>query len=367
MLSAFLFSLAAAVSPPGPQAHAALTNTGEVLLLPRHQVQPFTAWVFSRSAKPCAEIEANILDLPTWPKQFENVKSTKVVKTVGDTLHYEMELTVAFSPTIYGNITRLGPGKVRFGDVATKAYSVFTLSPAADGSCLLSYEIVEEKGKNSNWVGILKSLEASSGDAGNFAAAVSSSRGFARPEKAPRVRVDVEKARESLAGQGTLVEIDRKATYPTYTFRHRVKLEFKDVAWAVRHKKAYAEKTTVVKSSEDKGTTAAYTIGGFGGRVSFTTTVSEKTETDGSLIIDERVSGGDLKAGAGGWRWKLVPVAGGVDVELAFNADIIAGSTVMRTMAATDPIARESFMLYVGLAFMSDLIGGQTLPVPAAQ
>lgn len=359
-----MLSLAAAVSPPGPQAHAALTDTGEVLLLPRHQVQPFKAWVFSRSSKPCAEIETNILDLPNWPKQFENVKSTKVTKTEGATQHYEMELTVAFSPTIVGNITRLGPGQVRFNDSVTKAYSVYHLSPAADGSCLIRYEIVEEKGKNSNWVGILKSLEASSGDAGNFAAAVSSCRGFARPEKAPRVSVDVEASRSSLAAQGTLIEIDRKAAYPTYTFRHRVKLDFKDVSWSVRHKKAYSEKTTVVKSSEDKGKTAAYTIGGFGGRVSFTTTVDEKTEADGTIIIDERVSGGDLKAGAGGWRWKLVPVEGGVDVELAFNADIVAGSTVMRTMAATDPIARESFMLYVGLAFMSDIIGGQTLPLP---
>ena len=362
MLTAFLFSLAAAVSPPGPQAHAALTANGEVLLLPRHQVQPFTAWVYSRSAKSCADVEKSILDLPNWPKQFDNVKSTKVVKIEGDTLHYEMELTVAFSPTIYGNITKIGPGQVRFGDEATKAYSVYTLNPAADGSCLMRYQIVEEKGKSSNWVGVLKSLESSSGDAGNFAAAVSSCRGFARPEKAPRISVDIEAARSSLAAQGTLIEIDRKAAYPTYTFRHRVKLDFKDVSWAVRHKKAYSEKTTVVKSSEDKGTTASYTIGGFGGRVSFTTNVTETTGADGTLVIDERVSGGDLKAGAGGWRWQLKPVDGGVLVELAFNADIIAGSTVMRTMAATDPIARESFMLYVGLAFMSDIIGGQTLP-----
>jgi hypothetical protein len=45
-----------------------------------------------------------------------------------------------------------------------------------------------------------------------------------------------------------------------------------------------------------------------------------------------------------------------------FNLDFIAGSRVMSTAAATDPIARESFMLYVGLGFMSDIIGGQTLP-----
>ena len=58
-----------------------------------------------------------------------------------------------------------------------------------------------------------------------------------------------------------------------------------------------------------------------------------------------------------------IPVEGGVDIELLFTADIVAGSTVMRTMASTDPIARESFMLYIGLAFMSDLVGGPNLPL----
>jgi hypothetical protein len=361
MLSALLLC-AAALTPPGPQAHAELVDTGEVLLLPRHQVQPFNAWVLSRSQKPCSVIEANILNVETWPKQFDNVKSTKVTRREADMVEYEMELTVAFSPTIRGKITHVGPNTVRFNDPATKAYSVFNLVDAADGTCLIRYQIVEEKGKNSNWVGVLKSLESSSGDAGNFAAAVSSCRGFARPEKATRVKgSSAEAARVALAGQGTLIEIDRSTAYPTYTFRHRIARPFSEVSWAVRHKKAYAEKTPVVKSSDDHGTTADYTIGGFGGRVSFATTVKE-TSTEGTLVVDERVTGGDLKPGSGGWRWKLVAVEGGVDVELMFNLDFIAGSRVMSTAAATDPIARESFMLYVGLGFMSDIIGGQTLP-----
>ena len=363
MLSAALFSFVAAVSMPGPQAHAALADTGEVILIPRQQVQPFTGWIFSRSAKSCEVLEKNILDVRTWPTQFDNVKSTKVTKLEGDTEHYEMTLTVAFSPTIKGSITRLGPGHVRFNDAVTRAYSVYTLVPAADGSCLVRYEIVEEKGKDSNWVSVLKSLESRSGDAGNLAAAISSCRGFARPEKAPRIKGDVDNARAALAGQGTVVEIDRSGKWPTYTFRHRVKRPFADIAWAVRHKKAYAEKTTVVKKSEDQGNTAAYTMGGFGGRVSFTTNVTEQTLADGTVIIDERVSGGDIGKNDGGWRWKLVPVEGGVDIELLFTADIVAGSTVMRTMASTDPIARESFMLYIGLAFMSDLVGGPNLPL----
>lgn len=367
MLAATAFSLvttlSSAVPPPPPAAWAALVDTGEVLVLPKQHTQPFVGVVFTRAAASCEVIEKNILDLPSWPKQFENVKSTTVTKVEGATQHYEMTLTVAFSPTITGSITRLGAGEIRFNDAVTKAYSVYHLSAADDGSCLVRYEVVEEKGKSSNWVAILKNLEAKSGDAGNMAAAVSSARGFAKPEKAPRVRGDVEGARQQLAGQGTVVEVDRSGRRPTYTFRHRIKATFADVAWSVRHKKAYAEKSVVVKSSEDKGASAAYTIGGFGGRVSFTTDVTEQTRPDGTVIIEEKVHDGDLKPSDGGWRWKLTPVTGGVDVELVFTADIVAGSTVMRTMASTDPIARESFMLYVGLAFMSDIVGGQNLPL----
>jgi len=45
-----------------------------------------------------------------------------------------------------------------------------------------------------------------------------------------------------------------------------------------------------------------------------------------------------------------------------FAADFVAGSRFMSTIADTDPIARESFMLHVALAFMSDLVGGALLP-----
>ena len=83
------------------------------------------------------------------------------------------------------------------------------------------------------------------------------------------------------------------------------------------------------------------------------------------LIVEETVTGGDLKPGAGSWRWRLAPVDGGVDVELVFAIDIVAGSRVMSAMADTDPIARESFMLHVALGFMADIVGGASLPATA--
>lgn len=356
-------ALAAVPSPITSRGLAELTDTGEVLLLPRHNRQPFDAWLFTRSQSTCAEVEAAILDVDSWSKRFDNIKSSRASARTAESVSYELELTVVLAPTIYGRITREGPGVLRFNDVQTKAYSVYHLEAADDGTCLVRYRIVEEAGKSSGWVAIMKGLESRAGDAGNYAAALSSARGFSKPERAPKVHGSAaEAARVALSGQGTMIEIDRSARHPTYTLRRRVRSPFDAVSWSIRNKKAYSERCAVVKRSEDRGRTASYTIGGFGGRVSVTTDVTEREEAGGFLVVDERVSGGDLKAGSGGWRWRLAAVEGGVDVELRFDADLVAGSRVMSAMADTDPIARESFMLHVALQFMSDLVGGESLP-----
>lgn len=368
LLSALLTSLAlaAAPSPLGSRGLAELTDTGEVLLLPKHKKQPFDAWVFTRAGERCAAVEAAMLDVDSWSKRFDNIDASHARERTADGVTYELDLKVMLAPTIYGRITRVSPGVLRFNDLETKAYSVYHLEDGDDGTCLIRYRIVEERGKSSGWVAIMKGLEKTAGDAGNFAAAVSSARGFAKPEKTKRVVGSAaEAARISLAGQGTVIEIDRSAKYPSYTLRRRVALPFSDVSWAVRNKKGYVERTAVVKSAEDKGQSVAYTIGGFGGRVSFKTAVKETNEAGGVIVVDETVTGGDLKAGAGGWRWRLAPVEGGVDVELLFAIDIVAGSRVMSAMADTDPIARESFMLHVALGFMADIVGGTSLPATA--
>lgn len=360
---ALALALAATPSPITSRGLVELADNGEVLLLPRHNRQPFDAWLFSRSADSCADVEANMFDVDSWSKRFDNIKASKASSRTAESVSYELELTVVLSPTIYGRITKVSPGVLRFNDVETKAYSVYQLESADDGTCLVRYRIVEERGKSSGWVAIMKSLEARAGDAGNYAAALSSARGFAKPEKARRVKGSAaEAARVALAGQGTMIEIDRSKTHPTYTLRRRVRTPFSDVAWAIRNKKGYSERCVVVKASEDRGQTARYTIGGFGGRVSFMTDATEHEEAGGVLVIQEVAVGGDLKAGTGGWRWRLAPLEGGVDVELQFDVDLISGSRVMSAMADTDPIARESFMLHVALQFMADLVGGESLP-----
>lgn len=358
---ALVLALAASPSPITSRGLVELADTGEVLLLPRQNRQPFDAWLFSRSARPCAEVEANMLDVDNWVKHFDNLKSSKASSRTADSVSYELELTVVLGPTIYGKITKVSPGVLRFNDPTTKAYSIYHLEDAGDGTCLMRYRIVEEAGKSSGWVAIMKGLEGRAGDAGNYAAALSSARGFAKPENAKRVTGSAaEAARVALAGQGTMIEIDRSKKHPTYTLRRRVRTKFSDVAWSVRNKQTYSERCVVVKRSEDRGRSAEYTVGAFGGRVSFTTAVTEREEAGGVIVIEEVATGGDLKKG--GWRWRLAPVDGGADVELVFDADLVSGSRVMSAMADTDPIARESFMLHIALQFMADLVGGETLP-----
>ena len=360
VILSLVLAISAAVTPPSPRAINELASDGEVLLLPRHNRQPFEGWLFTRSTDTCDVIEARMLDVPNWPKYFSNIDEAKATR-VGDVITYELDLKVALAPAIPGRIRRISARELRFEDGETKAYSVYHLEDAGSG-CLVRYQIVEERGKSSGWVAVIKNLEASSGDAGNFAAGISSARGFAKGEKGPPTARSgaSQEARQLLSGQGTMVEINRRGPRATYTLRRRVTAPFSDVAWAIRNKKGYAEKTSVVKSSEDHGTSADYTIGGFGGRVSFTNSVKETT-TNGVLVIEERPSGGDLGPGNGLWRWTLSPVEGGVDVELFFSADIIAGSRLMSMMARQDPIARESFMLHVAMAFMGDIIGGNSL------
>jgi hypothetical protein len=362
---ALLASLHAPAGAPAPSTRGLveLTARGEVLFLARHHVQPFDGWVYARAPTTCAAVESAMLDVERWPASFDNIASAKAVRR-GDTVTYELHLTVAFSPTIHGTITRVAPGRLRFNDVETKAYSEYALEDVVDGTCVFRYRVVEEKGRSSGWVAILKGLEKSSGDAGNFAAAISSSRGFGKPERASRVAPGRAAAEtlDELAGRGTVVTIDRSGRRPVYVVRRRIDRPFAEVAASLRSRVGYRTKTAVFRDSEDRDRGAAYTIGGFGGRVSFTTTITDEIDRAGVLSIRELPRDGDLAPADGGWSWRVVPVEGGADVELRFACDVIAGSALLGTIARTDPIARESFMLHVALSMAGDLVPGRALP-----
>ena len=372
MIVALLLSVVVpAAAPDGAVSSrglAELTTDGEVLLLPRHHKSAFDGWLYTHSAERCDAIEAGMLDVERWPRRFPNVASVKATHegtADNPSVAYEMELTVTFSPTIYGRVTRTAPRTLRFNDGVTKAYSVYSLRDVDDGSCAVAYRVVEDPAQSSGWVAVMKGLDATAGDAGNYAAAISSARGFAKPETRRHLQRGRpgEDALEALAARGTVVVVDRRTgKLPRYTLRRRVDAPFTDVAWAIRNKKGYVEKTPVVKSANDHGKSASYTIAAFGGRVSVDTAVKDSVDGDGVIVVDESVVGGDLAAGAGGWTWTLRPVDGGADVELSINVDLVSGSRVLTTMAEADAIARESFMLHVALSWMGDLIPGKPLP-----
>ena len=113
------------------------------------------------------------------------------------------------------------------------------------------------------------------------------------------------------------------------------------------------------KESTDRGRTAEYLLGGFGGRVHVHTTVTEEAD-EHLLLVREEVTEGDLENG--GWTWRARSVPGGTDVELTWNLDPVPGSRVLSTFASSDPVAHESLVLYWALSFFGDVVGGRLLP-----
>lgn len=363
-----LLALPAAAPEVTSRGLAELTQHGEVLLLPKHHRTAFDGWLYTHSTETCDAIEAGMLDVENYPKRFANVAEARATRTGpadNPVVTYEMDLTVRFSPTVYGAVRRPAPRTIRYNDGKTQAYSVYTFRDADDGGCAVSYRIVEDPKESSGWVAVMEGLEATAGDSGNYAAAISSARGFARPET--RKGISRGRAAEdtfaALAGKGTVVVIDRHKALPVYTLRRRVDAPVSDVIWAIRNKKGYPERTTVMKKVSDHGKSAAYVIGAFGGRVSVDTDVKDSKDDAGVVVVDEVVAGGDLAKGAGGWRWQITPVDGGADVELVVDIDFVKGSRILSAMADADAIARESFMLHIALSLMGDLVPGKPLPL----
>lgn len=351
-----------------------LTTQGEVALLPMHDEQPFNAILITRSATPCAHVAHDMMDVESWTKRW-NIKEVVVRERTSTRVRYEMNLDMAFSPRIPGLIERPDAHRVVFNDVQTGAQFIWTLEPLpADASgegtlagCALRYSLLEAPGKASGWVGIIKAIEPSAVDAANFAAALSSARGFvgAAPTRTAR-SAEAEAAFARLARHGTALRTLRNASAPSIVVVRRVvDRPPSDVAWSVRDKKRYPERVRVIGSVKDRGRTAEYSIGAFGGRVAFAMSVEESGDLQApdGLTIQETVTGGDIQHGR--WVWRLRPVPGGTDVELTFNADLVEGSAVLRTLARADPIARESLGLHMALSFMGKLVGGKPLGAAA--
>ena len=345
---------------------SALAQDGEVLLLPKHGRSSFSGHIVSQTAESCEAVEEQMFDLPSYSKRFASVGAVKILSRSERKIAYEFQLKVAFAPSVRGSVEKLRPGKLRFTDGETPAYSEMDLQPDGTGGCLLVYQSVEAPGQSSGWVKIIKGLEATSGDAGNFAVALITSRGFSQKRRPFGTAADAEAAFSALAGHGTAVKIDRRGKIPVYTLRRRVTAPPGDIIRVLRDRAGYDARSVVVKKSKVEDATSAYSIGGFGGRVDFTTRFRQEGSPAQEWTAHESVTGGDLRAGVGGWTWRVRAMDGGSDVELVWALDPVPGSMILSTMSRTDPICQESFVLYVALSLMGDLVDGRPLGARSA-
>lgn len=340
-----------------------LTAAGEVALLPEHDRQPFNAVIVTRAPEPCGEVARAMLDVESYPSRF-NVKRAYILEKSDAGVRYELELRVVFAPRVPGHVRRAAVDRVIFDDLETGAQFIYTLRDV-DGGCAVTYSLLETPGKASGWVAVVRALEKSAVDAANFAAGLSSTRGFAKPEQAHAAPLTPagERAFSVLARHGTALRMLRQAgRFPVVVARRVVALPVEQVRAAIEDRAGYQNTINVVRHVRAQGDVVRYEMGAFGGQVAWHTTVSTTSDApDGALTIAERVGGGDLAAGAGGWTWHVRPVAGGTDVELAWDLDVSAGSAVLNALASTDAAARESLALHMALSLIGRVIGGRPL------
>jgi hypothetical protein len=347
-----------------------LARQGEIALLPQHDKQPFNALVLTRSSGSCDSVAHAMMDVGSWHKRW-NIKEATILERTPATgpatrVKYELQLDMMLTPRIPGVIERPKPDTVVFNDVETGAQFIWTLEDV-DGGCSMRYSLLETPGKASGWVAAVKTLEASAVDAANFAAALSSARGFARSEAANHLGAGGEGAFTALAAHGTAfrvvhnkLSVQGKAL-PRIVARRVIDKPINDVLWSIRDKKRWPDKIEVFSSVTDKGAAAKYTVAAFGGRVSFETAVVEKGDanTPDGMTLTESITDGDGDLSKGSWQWRVRPAPGGTDVELTWDLDLTAGSAVMRTLAKVDPVARESLAIHMVLSLMGDVVAGK--------
>lgn len=334
-----------------------LTRQGEVGLLPRHNQQPFNALILTRSGGSCDAVAHKMMDVASWTKIW-NVKDVEILESTPTRVSYSVQLDMILSPRIPGIIERPRPDTVIFNDPETGAQFIWTLEDT-EGSCAMRYSLLEAPGQQSGWVAAINTLEQSAVDAANFGAGLSSARGFSLVGGATPMSAGAESAFQALAAHGTAFRVVRSTK--AIVARRVVDRPVDEVLWALRDKRRWPDKVEVLAKVTDKGNTAAYTVSAFGGRVSWTTSVIETGDahTAAGLTLTELVTGGDLQRGK--WVWRVRPAPGGTDVELTWDMDISEGSAIMRALAHTDPIARESFSLHLALSFMGDVVGGRSV------
>lgn len=374
LLAPALALAAATAGPPRARIPAgvpmgtllSLSSDGEVGFLPEHDVQPFNALLVTRAAVPCDEVARAMMDVENYPSRF-NVKRAHILERSERAVRYELELGIIFAPRVPGHVSRNVRDQVIYNDLETGAQFIWTLKDLPQG-CAMTYSMVETPGKASGWVAVVRTLEASAVDAANFAAGLSSARGFTKPEDGHvgTVRPEDDRALGELARHGTALHVRRAAgLFPVVVTRRVIDRPLEAVRASIEDRARYGDAVTVVKRARAQGTNASYDLAAFGGRVRIDTAVDARDDdASGAFTLTERVTGGDVPAASGYWIWQLRPVTGGTDVQLTWALDITAGSALLDAMARTDPMARESLALHMALSLMGRVVGGTPLGAP---
>ena len=287
-----------------------LARDGEVILLPVHDRRPFNAVLSTRSNTKCNEVAKSMMDVEGWPKRY-SISEAKVLERTPTKVSYELHLSIALAPAIRGTVENPSPGHIVFHDPETGADFIWTLTDDPLG-CHMSYSMVEAPDKVSGFVAIVRAIEKSAGDAANMAAALSSARGYSKPDAdqlSPRgITAEGEKAWTAMASHGIAIRVLRaKSKFPRILIRRRVDKSADEVLAAIRDRASYEKKIDSFKSVNVETDKVRWSIGFFGGGVNFETASKESgtlTAADG-VRIEERVLGGDLRPNAGTWTWTV--------------------------------------------------------------
>jgi hypothetical protein len=312
-------------------------------------------------------VEDLLWDIEGYPKLWPKLTDVNVLEKDDRHVKFEFRIDLTFSPVIKGQVERPAKGVIVFHDTRTGGKGWYQLRNAP-GGCQILYHLSQPEGRYSEFVELAMKVERNLTDAGEIGGVLASLRGLSRPErdiaKATENTPAARQAWDELASRGTAVRtLHRKGRPAAVVTKRRIQRSPTSVLFSIRNRAEYARSLDVVKSVKERGRKVNWSIGYFGGRVRFTTDVTERGDVNapGGLVITERVSGGDIDDGF--WQWTVRAVDGGTEVELYVDANFPEGSMIMSRLAKGDELLAMSLQLQFGLALTGGVVGGSPLPL----